>query len=172
MAKKAQGKAPGKRGRPSIRTVELEDEICTRIANGEPLAKICRDEHMPDVVTVWRWEEADGADGSFTQRVARARLAGFDQIGYDMLHIADTQEQGVIRKVEGEKITETTEDMLGHRKLRVETRAKLLACWDPKRYGTQRTEVDVTGKVEHDATKMLGELGGLLATAMKMAESE
>jgi hypothetical protein len=26
-------------------------------------------------------------------------------------------------------------DMLGHRKLQVETRLKLLAKWDPKRYG-------------------------------------
>ena len=154
------------RGRPSNRTVEIEDEICTRIANGEPLAKICRDEHMPDVVTVWRWEEADGPEGPFTQRVARARLAGFDQIGYDMLHIADTQEQGVIRKVEGDKITETTEDMLGHRKLRVDTRAKLLACWDPKRYGTQRTEVDMTAHLPDvaKATTQLDEILGLLAS--------
>ena len=26
-------------------------------------------------------------------------------------------------------------DMLGHRKLQIETRLKLLAKWDPKRYG-------------------------------------
>lgn len=155
------------RGRPSKFTPELADEICERLANGEPLAKICRDEHMPGIVTVWNWEQADEL---FAERVARARLAGFDQIGYDMLHIADTQEQGVIRKIEGDKVTETVEDMLGHRKLRVETRAKLLACWDPKRYGTQRTEVDVSGKLEHDATKMLGELGGLLEAAMKAGQ--
>ena len=32
--------------------------------------------------------------------------------------------------------TETVvEDMLGHRKLQIETRLKLLAKWDPKRYG-------------------------------------
>jgi len=29
------------------------------------------------------------------------------------------------------------EDMLGHRKLQVETRLKLLACWDPRRYGAK-----------------------------------
>lgn len=158
---------PAKRGRPSKFTAEVAAEICERLANGEPLARICRDEHMPGVVTVWEWEQADAA---FSERVARARSAGFDEIAYDMLHIADTQEQGVIRKVEGDKITETTEDMLGHRKLRVDTRAKLLACWDPKRYGTQRTEVDVSGKLEHDASKMLGELGSLLEAAMKAGQ--
>lgn len=28
-----------------------------------------------------------------------------------------------------------TEDMLGHRRLQIESRLKLLAKWDPKRYG-------------------------------------
>jgi hypothetical protein len=27
--------------------------------------------------------------------------------------------------------------MLGHRKLQIETRLKLLACWNPKKYGTK-----------------------------------
>jgi len=160
VTKPAEPKKP--HGRPSKYTPELADEICERLANGEPLAKICRDEHIPSVVTVWNWEQADTA---FSERVARARAAGFDEIAYDMLHIADTQEQGVIRKVEGDKITETTEDMLGHRKLRVDTRAKLLACWDPKRYGTQRTEVDMTAHLPDvaKATTQLDEILGLLA---------
>ena len=29
----------------------------------------------------------------------------------------------------------TVEDMLGHRKLQIETRLKLLSKWDPKRFG-------------------------------------
>jgi hypothetical protein len=159
---KAHKTEPAKRGRPSKYTPELADEICERIANGEPLAKICRDERMPSVTTVWRWEEADE---KFSQRVARARLAGFDEIAVDLLHIADTQEVGVTRKVEGDKITETMEDMLGHRKLRVETRLKLLACWDPKRYGTQRIEADMTNRMPDvaKATSTLDQILGLLA---------
>ena len=34
-------------------------------------------------------------------------------------------------------MTVTEEDMLGHRKLQIETRLKLLAVWDPKRYGNK-----------------------------------
>ena len=159
-----QAEAKKSHGRPSKYTPELADEICERLANGEPLARICRDERMPSVVTVWNWEQVENS--TFSERVARARAAGFDEIAYDMLHIADTQEQGVIRKVEGDKITETTEDMLGHRKLRVDTRAKLLACWDPKRYGTQRTEVDMTAHLPDvaKATTQLDEILGLLAS--------
>jgi len=33
----------------------------------------------------------------------------------------------------------TTEDMLGHRKLQIETRLKLLAKWNPKKYGDRVT---------------------------------
>lgn len=60
MAKKGQDKAPAKRGRPSKFTPEIADEICERLANGEPLAKICRDEHMPTRVAVHDWAKADG----------------------------------------------------------------------------------------------------------------
>jgi hypothetical protein len=34
-------------------------------------------------------------------------------------------------------MTVTEDDMLGHRKLQIETRLKLLAVWDPKRYGNK-----------------------------------
>jgi hypothetical protein len=36
--------------------------------------------------------------------------------------------------------------MLGHRKLRIETRLKLLACWNPAKYGTK---VQVGGDKEN-----------------------
>ncbi len=67
--------------------------------------------------------------------IARAREDGFDQIAMDALRIADTPLEGKRTKVDGESVEEWTEDMLGHRKLQVETRLKLLAKWDPKRYG-------------------------------------
>ena len=34
-------------------------------------------------------------------------------------------------------MTVTEEDMLGHRKLQIETRLKLLACWNPSKYGNK-----------------------------------
>lgn len=45
-------------------------------------------------------------------------------------------------------VTERTrEDMLGHRKLQIETRLKLLAKWDPRRYG-EKVEVNGTMTLE------------------------
>ncbi|HXD37446.1 MAG TPA: hypothetical protein VN624_12375, partial [Rhodanobacter sp.] len=43
------------------------------------------------------------------------------------------------------------EDMLGHRKLRIDTRLKLLAKWDPKRYGDKQ-------QLEHSGTLSLENL--------------
>ena len=44
------------------------------------------------------------------------------------------------KKVKKEKPIEVKkEDMLGHRKLQIETRLKLLAKWNPKKYGDKVT---------------------------------
>lgn len=42
-------------GRPSIFTPELGEAICHRIACGESLRSICRDDDMPGKSTVMRW---------------------------------------------------------------------------------------------------------------------
>jgi hypothetical protein len=47
------------RGRPSIRTREIENEICQRIAHGESLRHICLDPKMPCRDTFFRWLRND-----------------------------------------------------------------------------------------------------------------
>jgi len=132
--------APKKTGRPSKYTPELVSEICRRISMGEPLRQICRDEHMPHWTQVYEWLSRDEV---LSLQVARAREAGYDALAEEALEIADTPRLGA-KKVftsgseEGEdNMTVTEEDMLGHRKLQIETRLKLLACWNPKKYGTK-----------------------------------
>lgn len=115
------------RGRPEVYTDALADEVIERLSAGEPLAQICRSEHMPSVRTVSRWAETDA---NFLSRFARARADGFDQIALQALKIADetpptTQNGG------------TDSGWVQHAKVRIETRLKLLAKWDPKRYGEQ-----------------------------------
>src|ERR1041385_324814 len=61
-----------KGGRPTGYTEEIAEEICRRIMHGETLNTICADEHMPNRVTVWRWQEQDLH--GFGNRYARARL--------------------------------------------------------------------------------------------------
>lgn len=62
------------RGAPSIYTPELAEEICHRLAQGESLRSICRDEHMPDRGTVLRW--VIKPDHPFAPLYIEAREAG------------------------------------------------------------------------------------------------
>jgi len=119
-------------GRPTLRNPELVDEMLHWIAEGQTLREFCRQPGKPAWRTVYDWLEADS---TLSARFARARDMGFDAIGEETLQIADTPVAGEITTVEGDKITKRTEDMLGHRKLQVETRLKLLAKWSPKKYG-------------------------------------
>ena len=121
-------------------TAKIGAEICERLAEGEPLRKICRDTHMPAWRTVYDWMERDK---DFAARIARARSLGFDAIAEEALEISDTPVEGEETEDDGEKVKVKRGDMLGHRKLQVETRLKLLAKWSPEKYGEKRS-VDLT----------------------------
>lgn len=127
----AEAKAPG---RPSTFTQEIADEICRRLAQGEPLEKICRDDHMPSSRTVLRWKDASEA---FMSDIACAREAGFDRIASDCLDIADETSNDTVH---GESGARANTEWISRSKLRIETRLKLLSKWDPKRYGDKITQ--------------------------------
>lgn len=72
-------------GRPSAYTPELATEICARIADGESLRAICRDDGMPDPVTVRRWL---AGHEEFRTQYARAREEQADTLAEEMLDAA------------------------------------------------------------------------------------
>jgi hypothetical protein len=121
-------------GRPTIRTPEIDDEIVAWISDGKPLREYCRQDGKPGRTTVHDWIHADAA---LAERVARAKDIGFAVLAEECLAIADTPQQGVTTTEDEDGTKTVTGDMLGHRKLQVETRLKLLACWDPRRYGNK-----------------------------------
>lgn len=126
-------KAPKKpHGRPTTYDQKVADEICERMANGEPLREICRSEGMPPWRTVYSWQSANP---EFFARIAQSRELGEEAIFQDCLHIADNPLIGeeVEESENGKKIKRG--DMLGHRKLQIETRLKLLAKWNPRKWG-------------------------------------
>ena len=81
-----------KRGRPTTFDGAISLEICARIADGEPLRAICRDEGMPPWRTVYAWMEANE---EFSARIARARIIGREAILEDTLLIANETEEGI-----------------------------------------------------------------------------
>jgi hypothetical protein len=120
-------------GRPSKYSPEIAEYICEQLSEGIPLREICRQPGMPSWRVVYDWMYRDEA---LSAAIAKARDLGYDAIAEDCLRIADNPEYGT-KTVEGGKDgpTVTTEDMLGHRKLRVWTRLQLLAKFNPARYG-------------------------------------
>jgi hypothetical protein len=89
-------------------------------------------------------------DKEFAERFAHAREIGLDVIAEETLAIANTPVEGV-RIEESDTGTKTVkEDALGHRKLQIETRLKLLAKWNPKKYG-DKLDIEHSGSVALDA---------------------
>lgn len=134
-------RAPKPTGRPSLFTQQLADEICARLSKGEPLAVICRDDHMPSAMTVGRWKQANE---ELSLSIAHAREIGFDEIAADAMLIADddARDWETIRDAEGHVIgIKVDGEHVTRSKLRIETRLKLLAKWDPKRYGDKIAHV-------------------------------
>lgn len=130
-------------GRKSTYTRKVADEIVHWIAEGKPLRVFCRENEIA-WRTVYDWLEADP---EFATRFAHARSVGADAIAEETLEIADTPVEGVRTETGGKDgLKETREDMLGHRKLQVETRLKLLAKWFPQKYG-DKTEHTINGPV-------------------------
>lgn len=117
-------------------TLAVADAIIMQIADGIPLREICRQPGMPPWQTVYAWRKRLP---EFDERFAPARELGFEAIFEDALRIADTQEVGITTTTKPTGVEVTRKDMLEHRKLRIETRLKLLAKWDPKRYGDKQT---------------------------------
>jgi hypothetical protein len=89
---------------------------------------------MPHWTVMYDWL---AKDEDLSLRVARAREAGYDAMAEEALEIADTCQLGQTEVLDDKGSKVTIEDMLGHRKLRIETRLKLLACWAPAKYGNK-----------------------------------
>ena len=121
----------------STYTEAMAEYIEARISDGDTLREVCREADMPAWRTVYDWMKAQP---DFAARIARARELGEEAILADALRIADTPIIGVSKTLKSDGSVEAKEeDMLGHRKLQIETRLKLLAKWNPKKYGDKVT---------------------------------
>lgn len=81
---------------------------------------------------VFRWL---AANEGFREQYARAREAMADVLFDEILHIADTPQEGVKTKVTADKTETLTGDMIEHRRLQVDARKWMLGKMQPKKYG-------------------------------------
>lgn len=133
------------RGRPSIFTPELASAILQRVADGESVRSICRDDAMPHLSTFFRWitEKPD-----FREQYDAATDVRAETIFEEALEIADTVLMGekvkTIGEGENQKVETQTGDMVERAKLKVDTRKWFLSKLKPKRYG-DKIQQEVTG---------------------------
>jgi len=118
-----------KTGRPSTYDPAVAARMCEQLANGVPLREICRQDGMPPWQTVYSWMERDA---SLVEAIARARELGYDAIAEDCLRIADDTSNDYMETEHGPRLNA---EHVQRSKLRIETRLKLLAKWNPKKYG-------------------------------------
>jgi hypothetical protein len=112
-------------------TPELVQEIFRRISMGEPLLKICKEETMPTRQAVYNWVDNDE---SLALQFARARETGCDAMAEESLAIMDDEPLAVFDEAGNKRYDPGS---INWNKGRAEHRLKLMACWNPKKYGTK-----------------------------------
>lgn len=121
-----------KTGRPSKNTDELTEEICGRLASGEPMSKITKDPHMPDMSTVYKWLRKDD---EFRQMYEISRQDGAHTYASEISEIVDTEpnktydDQGNMRYDPAS---------IAYNRLRMDARKWLAAKYLPKVYGERQ----------------------------------
>lgn len=130
-------------GRPTDYTPELADSICARLALGESLRSVCRDESMPCLTSVFTWIRKYP---EFLKQYDVAKEESAESHSDYMLEIADNaandymealgDEGGIAYRLNGENIQRS--------KLRVDTRKWLASKLKPKKYG-EKLHQEVTG---------------------------
>lgn len=127
--------------RPSIYSESLLERICEDLAQGIPLTQICRELQQEGIQvaprTVRDWE-ADESKPEVSAAIARARELGEYALAEQCLEIADDARNDWMERAAGdgdEKALQFNGEHVQRSKLRIDTRLKLLAKFNPKRWG-------------------------------------
>lgn len=105
---------------------DVTAQICARLAVGDPMTVVCRDLDIPvRTVNTWRQDDAEIA-----ARFDEARDLGRDAIA----HRARATARGKGEAEGGDSTGDVQRD-----RLIIDTDFKLLAKWDPRRYGEKMT---------------------------------
>jgi hypothetical protein len=83
------GKEPKHMGRPSSYSPEIAAEICSQLAEGKSLIKVCEDARFPSDATIRSWA-LDDKEG-FSSQYTRAREIGYLVKADEITEIADTE---------------------------------------------------------------------------------
>lgn len=119
---------------------DMQDSIICQVEDGRSLYQVLDSDllgELPSYTTVGNWlnPKHDKHDPMFSERYYWAKMVRAEKMLEEALKIADTPQNGKIKKttLKGKEVT--TADMIAHRRLQVETRFKFLGKWLPEHYG-------------------------------------
>jgi hypothetical protein len=115
---------------------DVAADVLHWLAQGKTLRSYCRQPGKPSYRTIYDWLDKDE---ELSSRFARARDLGEEIIAQECLDISDDDS----KDVSGE-LQMPNNVAVNRAKLRIETRLKLLAIWNPKKYGA-KSQTEVTG---------------------------
>lgn len=125
-----------------VQREQLFKKVIRELQSGRSLRQILSDEGMPSRTALYDWLDKDE---KYQERFARASQLGDEVLFEETLEIARTPMNGVTVEDGPKGQTVKTGDMLGHRKLLIETIDKVLARRNPRKYGNK---IDVTSAGE------------------------
>ena len=133
-------------GRPSVYTDEISEEICERLASGQSLNRICKDEHLPHRATVMRWLLSDDdMYKRFCDNYAKARDIQYQLMADDIIDIADDGVNDYVESSDPENEGyRLNGENIGRSRLRVDTRKWFMSKVLPKFADKQQVESKTT----------------------------
>lgn len=135
-----------KNGRPTSFTEELGKEICRRIAEGESIRTIVKEEEMPCASTIFNWL-LDEDKKRFLEQYETARNIQAEVMFEELLEIADDGSNDWMQREnkDGSTYESLNTEAIGRSRLRVDTRKWYLSKVLPKKFG-EKSELDLTSK--------------------------
>ena len=144
-------------GRNTSFTQDMADKICERLADGESMRSICRDENMPDTKTVLRWLSQNE---NFRTQYAHARELQADALADQILDISNTPVMGEIETTKEWGTEIKRADMIEHRRLQIDARKWYAGKLRPKVYGNNIEPENNDATLSDAVNKLIDKLPG------------
>ena len=127
-----------KMGRPSIYSKDLTDRICVRLALGESIRSICKDEEMPSQALIYLWLNRHP---EFLEQYTRAREEQAETHADEIVDIADETPATVpVFDKDGNQIDIKLDSAyIAWQKQRIDSRKWNASKQRPKKYGDRVT---------------------------------
>ena len=134
-------------GRPTKYTKVMAEEICSRIASGESLRSICKDDHIAAMANVMKWLLSDAeVYKGFREQYAQARQIQYELMADEIMDIADDGSNDYMKRTgkDGDEGYVLNGEHVQRSRLRVDSRKWFLSKVLPRFADSKDNNADAT----------------------------